>query len=57
MALQPPIKTIRVNNIVSCLTPAVALLNQLNDGFGTPFVTAIANTTVSLITAVQVGFL
>ncbi|KAJ7123640.1 hypothetical protein C8R44DRAFT_784133 [Mycena epipterygia] len=44
---------IRMKNILACLTPAVTLLNEINDAFGTPFIQAISNTTLSLITAVQ----
>ncbi|KAJ7105682.1 hypothetical protein C8R44DRAFT_806652 [Mycena epipterygia] len=43
----------RLENIVNCLTPAVASLNELHDAFGTPFVQAISSTTLALITAVQ----
>ncbi|KAJ7099751.1 hypothetical protein C8R44DRAFT_947181 [Mycena epipterygia] len=43
----------RLNILITCLTPAITLLNEANDVFGTPFVKAISNTTVSLITAVQ----
>ncbi|KAJ7458105.1 hypothetical protein FB451DRAFT_1508460 [Mycena latifolia] len=50
---QPTVADIRLNNIITCLAPAVTLLNELSDAFGTPFVPAISNTTLSLITAVQ----
>ncbi|KAJ7094813.1 hypothetical protein C8R44DRAFT_890238 [Mycena epipterygia] len=43
----------RLNNIVTCLTPVIPLLNEFSDTFGTPFIPAISNTTVSLITLVQ----
>ncbi|KAJ7480773.1 hypothetical protein FB451DRAFT_1446803 [Mycena latifolia] len=43
---------IRLNSIITCLTPAVKILEEVNDAFGTPFIQAIANTTLSLITAV-----
>jgi hypothetical protein len=45
---------IRLSNVAACLTPAVALLNELNDAFGPPFVDPILKTVVSLMTAVQV---
>ncbi|KAJ7131299.1 hypothetical protein C8R44DRAFT_731537 [Mycena epipterygia] len=45
---------IQLNNIISCLTPAIDTLNELHDGFGTPFVQATSNTTLSLISMVQV---
>ncbi|KAJ7445100.1 hypothetical protein FB451DRAFT_1568229 [Mycena latifolia] len=40
-------------SILTCLTPAVTLLNELYDGFGTPFVQAISNTTLALVCTVQ----
>ncbi|KAJ7495058.1 hypothetical protein FB451DRAFT_1213232 [Mycena latifolia] len=43
---------IRMDSTI-CLTPAIALLNNLGDAFGTPFVPAISNTTLALVTAVQ----
>ncbi|KAJ7144303.1 hypothetical protein C8R44DRAFT_973878 [Mycena epipterygia] len=52
-----PPKTIvtetRLDNIVACLTPTLSLLGEFSDAFGTPFIPAISNTTVSLITLVQ----
>ncbi|KAJ7432925.1 hypothetical protein FB451DRAFT_1196692 [Mycena latifolia] len=53
MPQQPTITEIRLNNIITCLTSAIPLLNELHDGFGTPFVQAISNTTLSLITGLQ----
>ncbi|KAJ7461232.1 hypothetical protein FB451DRAFT_1498503 [Mycena latifolia] len=53
MSRQPSVAEIRLTNTIACLAPAVALLNELSDAFGTPFVLAISNTTLSLITAVQ----
>ncbi|KAJ7146629.1 hypothetical protein C8R44DRAFT_724378 [Mycena epipterygia] len=44
---------ISLDNIIACLTPIIPLLNEFSDSFGTPFIPAIANTTVSLITLVQ----
>jgi hypothetical protein len=44
----------RTITIIDCLTPAVTILNDFGDVSGTPFATAIAKTTVSLITMVQV---
>ncbi|KAJ7094858.1 hypothetical protein C8R44DRAFT_989649 [Mycena epipterygia] len=43
----------RLDNIVACLTPLLSLLGEFSDTFGTPFIPAISNTTVSLITLVQ----
>ncbi|KAJ7440871.1 hypothetical protein FB451DRAFT_1442779 [Mycena latifolia] len=53
MSRQPSVTEIRLNNIISCLTPTLALLDELGDTFGTPFVPAISNTTLSLISALQ----
>ncbi|KAJ7451897.1 hypothetical protein FB451DRAFT_1524447 [Mycena latifolia] len=53
MSRQPSVTEIRLNSIIACLTPTLALLDELNDTFGTPFVPAISNTTLSLISAVQ----
>ncbi|KAJ7495106.1 hypothetical protein FB451DRAFT_1163842 [Mycena latifolia] len=53
MSRQPTITDIRLNNTIACLTPTLALLDELSDTFGTPFVPAISNTTLSLISAVQ----
>ncbi|KAJ7081417.1 P-loop containing nucleoside triphosphate hydrolase protein [Mycena epipterygia] len=52
----PPTSTVtetRLDNIVACLTSVIPLLNEFSDAFGIPFVPAIANTTLSLITLVQ----
>ncbi|KAJ7433054.1 hypothetical protein FB451DRAFT_1420083 [Mycena latifolia] len=53
MAHQPTVAEIRLNNIITCLAPVIRLLNELRDAFGTPFILAISNTTLSLITIVQ----
>ncbi|KAF7333080.1 hypothetical protein MVEN_02372900 [Mycena venus] len=53
MPHQPTVAEIRTNTIVAYLAPAVTLLNELNDAFGSPFLPAITNTTQSLITIVQ----
>jgi hypothetical protein len=45
---------IRLDNITACLTCALTLLNELNDAFAPAFVQTISNTTLSLITVVQV---
>ncbi|KAJ7094816.1 hypothetical protein C8R44DRAFT_749397 [Mycena epipterygia] len=42
-----------LDSIVACLSPILLLLGEISDAFGTPFVPAISNTTVSLITLVQ----
>ncbi|KAJ7455047.1 hypothetical protein FB451DRAFT_1516637, partial [Mycena latifolia] len=53
MSRKPTVSDIRLNNTITYLTPVVALLNELSDTFGTPFVPAISTTTLSLITMVQ----
>jgi hypothetical protein len=54
--MSPPHSAIepRLNAVTAWLTPAIALLNDLNDGFDTPFLQAISSTSLSLINAVQV---
>ncbi|KAJ7808919.1 hypothetical protein B0H13DRAFT_1928223 [Mycena leptocephala] len=49
MPHQPTITELRINDIIICLKPAVTLLNEVDHSFGTPFVQAIANTTLALI--------
>ncbi|KAJ7465887.1 hypothetical protein FB451DRAFT_1486061 [Mycena latifolia] len=53
MSPQPTVAQIRLNNTTACLAPVITLLNELSDAFGTPFVPAISNTTLSLISAIQ----
>ncbi|KAJ7467671.1 P-loop containing nucleoside triphosphate hydrolase protein [Mycena latifolia] len=53
MPRKPTIIDIQLNSIVACLTPVLALLNELLDCFGAPFIQAIANTTLDLVSAVQ----
>ncbi|KAJ7478443.1 hypothetical protein FB451DRAFT_1453017 [Mycena latifolia] len=53
MSPQSTVTDIRLNNTITCLAPVITLLNELSDAFGTPFVPAISNTTLSLITAMQ----
>ncbi|KAJ7113031.1 hypothetical protein C8R44DRAFT_741372 [Mycena epipterygia] len=53
MPHQPTITALRLENIIACLKPAVTVLGEIHDSFGTPFVQAIVNTTLSLITVVQ----
>ncbi|KAJ7472532.1 hypothetical protein FB451DRAFT_1469264 [Mycena latifolia] len=53
MSHKPTVTDIRLNSTITYLTPVVALLNELSDTFGTPFVPAISTTTLSLITMVQ----
>jgi hypothetical protein len=44
----------RLNAATAWLTQAIALLNDLHDGFGTPFLQTISGTSLSLINVVQV---
>ncbi|KAF8151114.1 hypothetical protein K438DRAFT_1778887 [Mycena galopus ATCC 62051] len=53
MPRQPTVTEIRLANITACLTPALTLLNELNDAFGPPFIQPISNTVLSLISMVQ----
>ncbi|KAJ7142600.1 hypothetical protein C8R44DRAFT_924212 [Mycena epipterygia] len=53
MPTHPTVTNSRLNNILVCLIPTITLLNEVNDTFGTPFIKAISNTTLSLVTAVQ----
>ncbi|KAJ7349609.1 hypothetical protein DFH08DRAFT_806959 [Mycena albidolilacea] len=53
MSHQPNISEVRLINMIDCLKCAVALLHDLHDGFGTPFVLAISSTTESLMTTLQ----
>ncbi|KAJ7841100.1 hypothetical protein B0H14DRAFT_2587111 [Mycena olivaceomarginata] len=43
----------RLDVAIAWLTPVIALLNELHDSFGTPFLQAISSTTLNLINAVQ----
>ncbi|KAF8168602.1 P-loop containing nucleoside triphosphate hydrolase protein [Mycena galopus ATCC 62051] len=53
MPRQRTIAETHLDHIITCLTLALPLLNELNDGFGPPFVSAIANTVQTLINSVQ----
>ncbi|KAJ7443277.1 hypothetical protein FB451DRAFT_1437664, partial [Mycena latifolia] len=53
MPRKPAIIDIQLNSIVACLIPVLALLNELLDCFGAPFVEAISNTALNLLSAVQ----
>jgi hypothetical protein len=43
MPHQPTVTDIRFNTIIACLTPAVTLLNELNDASGPPICSAHIN--------------
>ncbi|KAJ7172916.1 hypothetical protein C8R43DRAFT_1209027 [Mycena crocata] len=51
MPHQPKVNDIQLNTLLTCLKPAVALLDELNDTFGTPFLPALSKTMMSLIDA------
>ncbi|KAJ7205248.1 hypothetical protein GGX14DRAFT_397792 [Mycena pura] len=42
-----------LGNLVNAFGPAVAVLNDIHDAFGSPFVSMIANTTLSLLTMLE----
>ena len=54
MPREPTVTEIRLENLTACLTPAVTLLNELNDAFAPPFVQPISNTVASLLKLGQV---
>jgi hypothetical protein len=54
MPRQPTPTENRLNNISTYLNPAIILLREINDAFHNPFIQPIINTTLALITAVQV---
>jgi hypothetical protein len=54
MARQLTLTEIRLNNITAYLTPTITLLKEINHAFHTPFIQPIINTSLSLITKVQV---
>ncbi|KAJ7023859.1 hypothetical protein C8F04DRAFT_1270925 [Mycena alexandri] len=53
MPRQPTVTEIRLTNITACLTPALTLLNELNDAFGPLFIQPISNTVVSVMAMIQ----
>jgi hypothetical protein len=54
MPRQPPIEN-RIKTLTACLNPALTLLNEINDVFGTPFVQPILKTVLELLAEVQVN--
>jgi hypothetical protein len=56
MPRQLTVTEIRLANITACLTPALTLLNELNDVFGPLFIQPISNTVLSLMSMVQVSY-
>ncbi|KAJ7728887.1 hypothetical protein B0H16DRAFT_1428417, partial [Mycena metata] len=53
MPRRPTATEIRISSIAACLTPALALLSDVNDTFGTPFIQPIIKTTEALIAGIQ----
>ncbi|KAJ7897533.1 hypothetical protein B0H14DRAFT_2557537 [Mycena olivaceomarginata] len=53
MAPQRTITELRINNIISGLNLAITLVDELHDALGTTSLQAIAQTTLSLVTALQ----
>ncbi|KAJ7131130.1 hypothetical protein C8R44DRAFT_904164 [Mycena epipterygia] len=53
MPQQHTVTEIRMNAVLAGFTPMVTLLNEVTDAFGMPFMRAISNTTLSLITSAQ----
>ncbi|KAJ7442841.1 hypothetical protein FB451DRAFT_1376850 [Mycena latifolia] len=51
----PTITNIHLNSIVACLNTVLPLLDNLHNGFRTPFMQAISNTTLNLLSGVQVA--
>ncbi|KAJ6541313.1 hypothetical protein B0H10DRAFT_1970774 [Mycena sp. CBHHK59/15] len=55
MAPHTSVTQIRLNNVIVYLTVAASALRELETAVGTPFLTTISNTTVSLLSGVQVS--
>ncbi|KAJ6595369.1 hypothetical protein B0H10DRAFT_2232934 [Mycena sp. CBHHK59/15] len=53
MAPHTSVTQIRLNNVIVYLTVAASALRELETAVGTPFLTTISNTTVSLLSGVQ----
>ncbi|KAJ7110952.1 hypothetical protein C8R44DRAFT_742726 [Mycena epipterygia] len=53
MPHQPTATEIRLNDIITTLSPIIPLLDKLSVAFGASFIQAISSTTVSLMIAVQ----
>ncbi|KAJ7473299.1 hypothetical protein FB451DRAFT_1174950 [Mycena latifolia] len=53
MPHEPSVTDIQLSSIIACLNVVLPLLNELHDGCGTPFLQAISNTGLGLISAVQ----
>ena len=55
MPLQPTVTQIRLNNITACLTITANTLEILASSLKSPLLTAISNTTQSLLKNIQVN--
>ncbi|KAJ7131136.1 hypothetical protein C8R44DRAFT_55600 [Mycena epipterygia] len=53
MSHQLSVAEVRMNGVLTVLTPIVTLLNEITDAFGTPFMRAISSTILSLMASVQ----
>ncbi|KAJ7690931.1 P-loop containing nucleoside triphosphate hydrolase protein [Mycena metata] len=53
MPRQDPATEARIHQLTACLTPAVTLLEDLNDVFGLPFIQPIVKTVQALIAGIQ----
>ncbi|KAJ7113910.1 hypothetical protein C8R44DRAFT_881474 [Mycena epipterygia] len=53
MAPQTNVTQIRLNNLIAYLRLAVSTLVGLESAIGTPFLTAISNTTLSLLNGIE----
>ncbi|KAJ7837121.1 hypothetical protein B0H13DRAFT_2368342 [Mycena leptocephala] len=53
MPRQTAATEIRINNIIACMNPMLALLSELNDALGPAFIHQIINSTSASITAMQ----
>ncbi|KAJ7829204.1 hypothetical protein B0H14DRAFT_2594245 [Mycena olivaceomarginata] len=54
MVHKPTVTEICLDNITSCLTLAVTLLNELSAAFNPPFVQPLSSTIVALMNTVQI---
>jgi energy-converting hydrogenase Eha subunit F len=54
MPRQLTVTETRLNTITAYLTPAIQLLDEVNDAFGSSILRPISKTTLSLIVGVQV---
>ncbi|KAJ7924603.1 hypothetical protein B0H13DRAFT_1863831 [Mycena leptocephala] len=50
MPRQPTVSETRLKNLAAYLTPALALLDEITDAFGSSFIQPISKTTLSLFT-------